>query len=338
MSNWKSLLKADPIDWLLEKNNPSVRFFTLTNILEVPEDAPEAIEARKAIMESGIVTKILSKQNEAGYWGVPEDFYIRSKYKGTVWQLIILAELGADGADSHIRNACEFILKNSQDRKSGGFAIRGSESGGGYHSAVIPCLTGNMVWSLLRFGYWEDPRLQRGIDWITSYQRFDDAIQKAPEGWPYTGKEQCWGKHTCHMGAVRALKALAEIPSDRRSARVNQTIEQGAEYLLNHHLYKRSHDLTQAAKQSWLKFGFPLIWKTDALDMLLLLTGLGYRDDRMQAAIDLVVSKQDNQGGWNLETTFNGRMLIDIEQKGKPSKWVTLNAITVLKRVGEWNA
>jgi hypothetical protein len=28
-------------------------------------------------------------------------------------------------------------------------------------------------------------------------------------------------------------------------------------------------------------------------------------------------------------------MLTNIEQKGKPSKWVTLNALKVLKRVGE---
>jgi hypothetical protein len=57
-----------------------------------------------------------------------------------------------------------------------------------------------------------------------------------------------------------------------------------------------------------------------------LLTRLGYKDERMQEAIDLVVSKQDTEGKRKLERTFNGRFLVNIEQKGKPSKWITLNA------------
>jgi len=62
------------------------------------------------------------------------------------------------------------------------------------------------------------------------------------------------------------------------------------------------------------------------------LTNLGYRDERMQEAVDLVVSKQDEQGRWKLENTFNGRFQINIEQKGKPSKWITLRAMSVIKR------
>jgi len=335
MNNWKSVLKADPIDWLLEKDNPSVRYFTLADILDKPESTPEVIEAKKEIMKTGVVPRILARQNDEGYWGKPEDFYVRAKYKGTVWQLIILAELGVDGENSRIRKACEFILKISQDRESGGFAYRGTESTGGKHNAVTPCLTGNMVWSLLRFGNLQNPKVQRGIDWITRYQRFDDGIENAPEGWPYTRKEQCWGRHTCHMGVVKALNALAEIPANRRSEDVKNTIKQGAEYLLGHHVHKRSHDLKEVAQPHWLQFGFPLLWKTDALDMLLVLTKLGYRDKRMQEAVDLVISKQDSQGRWKLETTFNGRFQTNIERKDQPSKWVTLNALRVLKRVGE---
>ena len=57
--------------------------------------------------------------------------------------------------------------------------------------------------------------MQRAVDWITAYQRFDDAEGEAPTGWPYDKLEMCWGRHTCHMGAVKALKALAEIPPAR---------------------------------------------------------------------------------------------------------------------------
>jgi hypothetical protein len=72
------------------------------------------------------------------------------------------------------------------------------------------------------------------------------------------------------------------------------------------------------------------IWDSDALEVLLLLTRLGYRDRRMEEAVKLVLTKQDSQGRWLLENTFNGRVQVNIEQKGKPSKWVTLNALRAL--------
>lgn len=221
------MLNADPTDWLLEKDNPSVRYFTMTDILEMPEDSPEVRQAKAEIMETGVVPRILSMQKDGGYWGKPQDFYERSKYKGTVWQLIILAELGADGNDERIRKTCEFILRYSQDRESGGFSYLGGKDGG-EHVNVVPCLTGNMVWCLLRFGYLEDQSVQQGIDWIVKYARFDDGIREAPKGWPYEKRQRCWRRHSCHMGVVKALKALAEIPSGKRSSDIKETIGKGA--------------------------------------------------------------------------------------------------------------
>lgn len=324
-------MKEDPTNWLLKEDNPSVRYFALTDILDIPADSPQAMDAKRDIMETGVVAKILARQENGGYWGIPEDFYIRSKYKGTVWQLIILAELGADGRDERIHKACEFILKNSQDRSSGGFSIRGTPENGGNHSQVIPCLTGNMVWSLIRFGYLKDSRLQRGINWITTYQRFDDRVDKPPTGWPYDSAYGCWGKHTCSMGAIKALKALSWIPEEARSPEVKETLLKGAEYFLQHHVHKRSHAPDKICKPGWLKFGFPLMYQTDALEILGILTKVGYHDKRMQEAIDLLISKQDNMGRWVMESTFNRHFQVNIESKDKPSKWITLNALRVLR-------
>ncbi|GAI65648.1 unnamed protein product, partial [marine sediment metagenome] len=93
MDNWKSKLNANPITWLLEDNNPSVRYFTLIDILEKAENDPEVRKTKEEIMKTGVVLKILAKQKEGGYWEDSQNFYT-AKYKGTVWQIIILAELG----------------------------------------------------------------------------------------------------------------------------------------------------------------------------------------------------------------------------------------------------
>ena len=332
MDSWKSVLKSDPIDWLLEEDNSSVRYLALTELLDKPFSDEEARAAKDMIMKIGTVPKILSKQNDKGYWMGLDRFY-SSKYKGAVWQLIILAELGADGKNERVRKACEFILEYSQDCESGGFSIwHSTKKGGGRHSGVIPCLTGNMVWSLIRLGYMCDPRLERGINWITNYQRFDDGDSTRPKGLPYDKATSCFGKHSCHMGVVKALRALAEIPVEKRSKNVKVTIEKAVDYLLKHHVYKRSHNLSQVSKPGWLRFGFPLMYQDDVLEILGILTKLGCKDDRMKEAVDLVISKQDDDGRWILENTFNGRFHTNIESKGKTSKWITLNALRMLKR------
>jgi hypothetical protein len=150
-----------------------------------------------------------------------------------------------------------------------------------------------MVWSLIRLGLGDDPRVKRGIDRIVRYQRFDDGDTKPPQGPPYDRYVMCRGKHTCHMGAVKALKALAEVPRDRRMPKIEAAIREGAEYLLKLHIYKKSHNLS---------------------------------------AVDVLLSKQDARSVGKLENTFNGRFQTNIERKGEPSQWVTVHALAALKR------
>ena len=72
------------------------------------------------------------------------------------------------------------------------------------------------------------------------------------------------------------------------------------------------------------------------LQNLEVLTALGHgTDPRLNAALELLLSKQDPNGRWPLEYTYNGKTWVDIEQKKQPSKWITLRALRVLKRVKE---
>jgi hypothetical protein len=330
MINWKSFLQADPLEWLLEADSPSVRYFTLTEIMGESPYNKNVIRAKKEILKTGPVPAILAKQVN-GLWGESERYYL-DKYKGTSWQLIILAELGVTNENNELKIACDFILENAQDREGHGFSYHTSAAGGGRHGEVIPCLTGNMVWALIKLGYYNDERVRNAVQWITTYQRFDDVTDTPPSGWPYDRYDMCWGRHTCHMGVVKALKALAAIPREKRAADMQKTIDKGIEYLLKHSIYKKSHDLSKVSKPGWLKFGFPLMYQTDALEIASILTDLGCKDKRMLETMELIVSKQDAGARWKLENTFNGRWITDIEVKGKPSKWITLRALRTLKK------
>ncbi len=332
MLDWKSMLTTDTTNWLLEEENPSLRYFTLKDILDKSEHDPEVQQAKREIMRRGIVPDILQKQQEASYLKTYSKFYT-DKYKGLVWQLIVLAEMGAE-SNSQIIEQCEYLLNNSQETVDGGFSQSTSvKTGGGRITEVIPCLTGNMVWSLIHFGYVDDPRLQRAINWIIRFMRLNDGNEENPQAPPYDRYEMCWGKHTCFMGIVKALKGLSAIPQEQRTSEINDTINKMVDFLLIHHIYKCSHDLNRTSKPGWLKFSFPLMYQTDVLEILDILTALGIADSRMDDAVNLIIKKQDDMGRWRIENTSNtDRLLIPLGGKGEQSKWITLRAIRVLKR------
>jgi hypothetical protein len=319
----------DPIDWLLEESDPSVRYLTLRDLLGRKESDGEVLEARARIMEVGPVPRILSRQHPAGHWGSPEDFYRNSKYKGTVWNLILLAELFAHPEDERVKAACESVLNLSQERSSGGFSVRGSAEHGGTRSQVICCLTGNMVFSLIRLGYGGDPRVRRALDWLTTYQRYE-IVSQAPKEWPYV-YDRCWRDHTCRSGAVKSLKAWAEVPEAQRTKAMRAKVEEGAEFLLSQHIFRKGLGSTLVARPDWLRLGFPLMWNTDILEILDILTRLGYEDERMHDAIMVLQSKRGADGRWLQENRFHGRFITSLERNGRPSKWVTLRALRVLE-------
>ncbi|MCK4226381.1 hypothetical protein KAX29_05785 [candidate division WOR-3 bacterium] len=60
--------KGSLIRWLTEESNPSVRYFTLRDLLGRGEDDPLLQAARLSIPTSKIVRKIFSMQKPGGYW------------------------------------------------------------------------------------------------------------------------------------------------------------------------------------------------------------------------------------------------------------------------------
>jgi hypothetical protein len=322
-------MDSEVIHWLLEEGNPSVRYLTLRELLKRKGSDSELLEARARIMEVGAVPRILAKQKPEGHWGEPKDFYQNSKYKGTVWNLILLAELCADPKDERIRAASEFVLGWSQERSSGGFSVRGTGENGGTKASTITCLTGNMAFSLVRLGYGDDPRVRNALKWLVAYQRYEH-VSRATKDWPYQ-YDRCWRDHTCRSGAVKSLKAFAEVPGPQRTEAMRAKIEEGAEFLLSQHIFRKGPGSKEVARPEWLRLGFPLMWNTDILEILDILTRLGYQDERMHDALMALLSKRGEDGTWAQENRFRGRFVTTLERTGAPSKWVTLRALRVLE-------
>jgi hypothetical protein len=331
-------LKEDPMPWLLEPENPSVRYFTLTDLLDRAVDDVEVVAARQAIMETGPVPAILAEQHAEGYWVKPGAGY-NPKYRSTVWSVIFLAQLGADGNDERVCAGCEYILTHSP-ASSGGFSATGAPSG------AILCLAGNLCAALLDLGWRGDERLDRALDWLARAVT-GEGIAPAEDRQAqlrYYKSGTCGpgfacaanNRLACAWGAVKAMLAFGKLPQSARTPTIEGAIETGVEFLLSRDPAVADYPAGWSDKpsRSWFKFGFPVFYVTDVLQNLEALTSLGLGPDpHLNSALELVLSKQDEQGRWKMEYTYKGKTWADIEKKGQPSRWVTLRALRVLKGV-----
>lgn len=161
---WRAHLRADPLGWLLATDTPAVRAATLRRLLGRPADAPEVQAARAAAMAVEPIRSILAAQQPGGWWAKPGPGY-GPKYRGTVWQLIFLDQLGADPGHPQIARACDYVLRWCPTT-TGGFGCSAAKAERPPPpSAVIHCLHGNLLRALIGFGRLEDPRVQAAIGW-----------------------------------------------------------------------------------------------------------------------------------------------------------------------------
>jgi hypothetical protein len=333
MNGWQKRLTGSALSWLLEPDeaNPGVRYFALRDLLDRPERDPELNQARRVVMTTGPVPVILKAQSPEGYWVKPGGGYTPS-YRSTVWQIMFLAELGGDPTDERVRRGCEYLLSHAI-AKNGAFSM----SQRPVPSGVVHCLNGDLLQALLRLDYTADPRVQAATDWQARAITGEGEVQyyKSGTSGPRFGCGYNQGQ-ACAWGASKALKALLAIPPAQRSPLVERAIEIGADFLLSRDPAVADYPYIERVNSSWFKFGFPLSYRSDVLETVSVLVELGYgRDPRLANALQLILSKQDGRGRWSLERTLNGKMWLDIEQKGQPSKWVTLRALRVLKGINQ---
>jgi hypothetical protein len=133
---------------------------------------------------------------------------------------------------------------------------------------------------------------------------------------------------------VRALWALNGVPAEERTPVVEAAIRASVDFLLSYDVARAEYPYKERINSSWFKFGYPLGYVTDVLLNLEALAEAGCGGDpRLDEAVELMLSKQDEAGRWKLEYGYKSKMWADIEKKGKPSKWVTLRATRVLKLI-----
>jgi hypothetical protein len=310
-------------DWLLEESQPSVRYYTLTDLLGRKEDDPEVRAAKSRIPRMGWAAELLKLQKPEGYWESHEPRTVREYvgflwfpvYATTIWRAIALSDLGLTSSDPRIRKTAERIFQ---------YKLQFCSPVNLFTEEV--CASGNTARIMTRFGYGDDRRVQKLFSWLIEDQRENGGWHCAPDK---PGTLDCW----------QALAAFAEIPKPKRSAQIERAISRGAEFYLDRKLFEEGKRYAP-----WFRFHYPTHYYYDVLVGLDVLTKLGYGGDRrLKPALGLLEEKRRSDGTWALDKVHpdvaGSEYVVkkakpwSLEQPGKPSKWITLTALRVLKRV-----
>lgn len=308
--------------WLLgPESDPSVRWRTLVEVLGRPSTDARVRRARREIGRVGWAAALLAEQLPSGQWATPGtsggELY-RPKYIATNWRMLVLADLGMTRQDPRIRRVVELIR-----RRWGG--VRGDLGGTGSEL----CIAGNALRAFLDFGYVDDPDTEQMVRWLV-------ATQKADGGW------HCFPSRRGTLDCWEGLAALARLPQEKVTPEVKRTIDRGAEF----YLQRRLHREGARRYAPWFRIHYPQHYYYDLLVGLDTLTRLGYgADRRLDPALRWLTQRRDTTGRWKLDAAqpdvpvSEGRYArtpyypFVIEHPGLPSRWATVSALAVLRRV-----
>ena len=316
---------AKVLEWLQGGDQPAVRYLTLVDLLGRSESDPEVRLARSRISKAGWAYDQLREQGPKGFWEPHEprnlkewiDFLYYPKYRSTNWRALALSDFGLDSSIPGIRKLAEVLFD---------YKLRLGSPFNFYHEEA--CVVGNTARMLTRFGYADDFRVRKLYDWLIEDQRKDggwDCSQGTP------GTLDVW----------EPLAAFASLPKSKRSSKVDEAISKGAEFYLRRKLINEG-----PRYDPWFRLHYPNHYYYDILVGLDVLTQLGFAGDRrLRPALKILTDKRKRDGTWWIDRAHpdvsgpkaaqyrTGVKPLVIEPPGKPSKWLTLKAMRVLKRV-----
>jgi len=310
------------IQWLLDAD-PAIRWQVMQGLTDAPGEEVSAERAKVATKGWG--AQLLAMQGADGNWGGAA---WNHGWNSTMHVLMLLRDLGLDPSSDQARRAIERV----RDQVTWG----GSEEWADnpfFAGEVEPCINGQVG----AMGAYFHQDVGGIIDRLLSEQLHDG-------GWNCEAVNG--STRSSFNTTICVLEALLEHELHVGSSpKITAARRRGEEYLLERQLYRRRstgeviyYDRKDGSgggheHPAFTRFAFPTWWHYDVLRGLEYLRRAGVTpDERMAEAIDLVASKRDANGRWPLEIQYPGEMPLEIEEgTGRPSRWITLRALRVLK-------
>lgn len=320
LNNKQNLKELKPnekvIDWLLD-SDPAIRWQVMKDVLHLPED--EYAQERAKIASEGIGAQILALQGSDGTWsGVAWNH----GWNSTMHALTLLREIGLDPTTKAVIQALKSVNEKVTWK---GCGPEECDQNSFFEGEIEPCINGQVAAS----GAYFRQDVQGIINRLLKEQLSDGGWNCDAE---FGSTRSSFNTTICVLEALLEYELTIGDNPEVTKARKN-----GEEYLLDRHLYRRKStgniiERDRKTGANWTSFAFPPWWHYDVLRGLEYLRKAKVNpDERVNDAIELVLSKRTPDGRWNLDTIYPGDMLVGLgEEVGKSNRWITLKALRVL--------
>jgi hypothetical protein len=297
------------IDWLLDAD-PAIRWQVMDDLTDAP--AADVAAERARVAREGWGAQLLAAQDPDGRWSGGTFF---PEWISTEATLTLLYRFGLDPTSEEARRAIAPVHEAARWDYDPSLRF--------FEGEVEPCINGRAVAIGAYFG--QDVR---GIvDRLLTEQMADG-------GW------NCEQENGSTRGSFDStLNVLEGLLEYERSTGANGDVAaarvRGEEYLLERRLLRRLSD-GEIPQKRWLNLGFPNAWFYDVARVLdYLRSARPGPDERMAEALDILEAKRGADGRWPLDHAYHTASLVDYgEEEGKPSRWITLRALRVLRWAG----
>jgi hypothetical protein len=305
------------LSWLLESKNPSVKYRTLTELMDYSESDHDVIETKKQIAHSKPVENLFDKMHPDGYWlqknprtkKVVGDGVEYGSFATTHFVLSYLAELGLTRENPLIEKVAERYLSLQAD--DGDWWLH------------MSCLIGYNIHTFIKLGYKNDERVKRATDYLLNKNLPDGGYLCSMHEKKYKTKMP----KSCIRGSAKALLAFSFIPELYDHPRVKLLID----YFLNRNGIYKTKDLTSFANKDMYRFTYPITWGTNSWEILLALSKMGYgKDERLNSAWEFIESKKTENGKYRLDYS-PGQSPWKVGKKGEENKWLTFYILLAKK-------
>jgi len=327
VESWRRQLRFDALPALLDSGNEALQYFVRRDLLG------EEVGPIRGLWQLSGAQKIIRKQQPDGSWIFPGD----RKHKDKNYSLIetwkqfrfLVEEYGFTREDSSTSRAAEFLLScQTEDGDIRGFIA----------NQYAPYYTGAIMSLLIKAGYEDDLRIERGFRWLLS-MRQDDM------GWSGPIITQDFDRKTMYRLTSRyaepvepdrsrpfshnwtgmVLRAFA-AHSRYRSSEAAKI----AANLLKSRFFQPDCYASYQAASYWVRFQYPFWWNNlvAALDSVSLIDPS--RDEQTEKAINWLVEHQEEDGLWR--ATYAGGKEVNNAKTRETRLWVSLAICRVLSR------
>ncbi|SHM71931.1 hypothetical protein SAMN02746066_03018 [Anaerosporobacter mobilis DSM 15930] len=276
------------ISWLLEGENPEVKYRTMIELLDIPKDDPEVKKAYDDLLKSDIVGLIMDK------------FKLNNKWED-VTALCALAEFGLTRVDVPIDDYIERVIKNMD--------------------YSMKCAKILLLRNLVSLGYYKHTWVKEEIALAFSNIREDgtfrclDKTKKSNDSkLPDMG---CYRQTTTYLLLAAELKKI-DVILPQFKLLIN--------FYINHYVAFHSDNQGKAIIKEMVGTYYPFDHVKLGLQMTIYGLSVlgGANHSNCNKALALLESKKDCEGKYILDKSFP---YFEVGNIGEPNKWITLYAL-----------